>query len=184
MTSPPRAQYFRHTPGLRKCAACHEWRFAIEDLANAAEPGCQKMVGHWLEKRKGPPRVVVNAQVGQDKRAEQPGPHCSLVVSGVALRLRALVIAAVVRIGRIQTSQSMRRRQAQRANIYHAFLLLRIQWTFRKRDSENVIGPHRTVVSVRAVDYVKTALTFLIPVAREGFFHAPGKPRVLVCRFP
>src|SRR5690242_317674 len=33
-----------------------------------------------------------------------------------------------------------------------------------------------------AVDYVKTAWTLLIPVARKSFFHALGEPRVLLRR--
>ena len=70
------------------------------------------MLGHWFQKRKGPPRVAINAQVRQDQGTEQPAPHGSLVVSGVALRLWAFVMAALVCLGGIQTSQTMRRHHA------------------------------------------------------------------------
>ena len=66
VTSPPRAQDFRHAPGLRKCAAREVRRVAIENLADGAQPGRRKMVGHGFEKREGLLRIA-------GKRAGGPG---------------------------------------------------------------------------------------------------------------
>src|SRR2546427_7256745 len=142
------------------------------------------MLGHWFQKGKGPPRVAVNAQMRQDKGTEQPRPHCSLVVSGVALRLRAFVMAAIICVGGIQASQSMWRHQPQCADIYHTFSLVRGQRALRKRHCKNLIWPQRTIVAIQTVDYIKTALAFLVPESRERLFHAFGKSRVLLCRLP
>src|SRR5713226_8620932 len=93
-------------------------------------------------------------------------------------------MAAVICIGRIETSKSMRRHQMYRADIYHAFSLFRVQWAFRKRNGKNLIWPERIIVTIRTVDYIKTALTLLIPVAPKGGFHSLRKSRVLVRRLP
>src|SRR5690242_21965561 len=93
-------------------------------------------------------------------------------------------MAPVVCIGRIETSKSMRRHQVYCADIYHAFSLFGAQRTFRKRNGKNLIWPERIIVALRTVDYVKTALTFLIPEAAKSGFHSLRKSCVFVRWLP
>src|SRR5207302_10502845 len=62
--------------------------------------------------------------------------------------------------------------------------LLGAQRALGKRHCKKLIWPERTIVPIRAVDYVKTALKIVIPVPHESLFHALGKTGVLVSRPP
>ena len=151
-------------------------RIAIEDFADGADAVRRQVMRHGLEERECARGIAIDAQMRQHERSQQPRPHGSLMIGGVALGGRAAVMAAIARIGRVERSQAMRRDQAPRAKIHHGRALLGAQRAFRQRHRENLIGPQGRVVAVRPVDHVEAGVRLLVPKSREAVLHAFGQP--------
>jgi hypothetical protein len=82
-------------------------RVAVEDLADLAEAGIEKMIADWAQKKLRRRGVVVDAIMGKRIMAEQPRPHRALMLAAVALDDPALVAAMIVGIVRRQRAQSI-----------------------------------------------------------------------------
>src|ERR1700757_4768853 len=81
----PRTQDFTDGPGLRDTASRMERRVSVEDFAQRTETSGRDLIRHWFEKTACHFRVLVNAQMGEDKRADQPAPNGALVIDAVAM---------------------------------------------------------------------------------------------------
>ncbi len=92
---------------------------------------------------------------GVDVRPDQPRPHGSLVVRGVALGRRAAVVRLVARVvgesERRPSGVSSERRHTSTA----ARAALRVSGRSRQRHGEQLVRPHRCVVPAGPVDHVE-----------------------------
>src|SRR5260370_42100098 len=87
----PSAQYFANAPSLRDTSLRSKRRVTVENLAERAEPVALNRGPHGLEKAHRRHAVGVNPMMRQGKGTEQPRPHRSLVISGVAFARPAAV---------------------------------------------------------------------------------------------
>src|ERR1700740_527037 len=104
----PRAQHFTDGPGLRDAAPRMERRVSVEDFTQRTETGGRDLFRHRFEKTTCHFRVLVNAQMGQDKWADQPTPNGALVIDAVAMLRRSAVVPVIIGALHGQTPQTMR----------------------------------------------------------------------------
>jgi len=62
-----------------------ERRVSVEDFAQRTYAGGCDLFSHGFEKTTSHFRILVNAQMGEDKRAKKPTPDSSLMVDAIAM---------------------------------------------------------------------------------------------------
>src|ERR1700694_1997949 len=93
------AEDFGNAPGLRNAAHWPGGRLRLEDLADRAQAGIEKVRPEWLQKLAGHLRIALDAKVRVEIRSHEPGPRHPHVIGGVARALIASVgrlIAGVI----------------------------------------------------------------------------------------
>src|SRR5262245_36793045 len=113
----PGAQCLGHRPRLCDAPAWFKRRIAIEDLGDRSEPVVTEMMRQWREERSSRLGVTVHLEVCQRERAEEEGPHRSLVIGGIAVRLIATIVTPVLRMAGGETSKPVGRQQAASASV-------------------------------------------------------------------
>jgi len=121
----PRSQYLGDRPSLRNAAARGEGRIAIEDFADAAKPMDHQVVGDGFKKPHGLFRILVDAEMRQHIRAEQPSPDSSLMVRAIAVELRAAIMPTILPLILREAAKPVRSEQLARTYIHYGALLLR-----------------------------------------------------------
>src|ERR1019366_5776607 len=102
------AEDFGYTPGLGETAARGVGRVAVKDFGDLTGTSGLSVVEQRREQGGNPvaSSFAIEANIGGNERAEQPGPDGALVVGGVALLRRALVAAFIRGILRGQRAQA------------------------------------------------------------------------------
>jgi hypothetical protein len=85
---------------LKWAAARGEWRFGIGDLGDMAETGVLQVFHQWWQETRsrfalGLRCIAAHSQPGFDEWANQPRPHCALVIGAFALAPAALVTSDI-----------------------------------------------------------------------------------------
>src|ERR1700674_1958765 len=160
----PGAKSFGDGPGLRDAASRSEWRVAIEDFAERAEPVRINLSAEWLEEMQGCSAISVDAEMCQRKRPEQPAPRSTLMIGGIALPRAARVPALVPRFAGREAAQTVTGEQMLRADIYDGFLLRRCERADGQRYAENLVGAKRGVVADSGrINHVEAARALRVP---------------------
>src|SRR5262244_963602 len=128
----PGAQCLGHRPRLCDAPAWFKRRIAIEDLGDRSEPVVTDMMRQWREERSSRLGVTVHLEVCQRERAEEEGPHRSLVIDGIAVRLISTIVTLVLRMAGGETSKPVGRQQVAGAGVNDLALALRRQRALRK----------------------------------------------------
>src|SRR5258706_13919389 len=121
----PRAQSFPNGPCLCDATLRRERWIAVKNFARCAEAGGRDMLQHRFEKRCSNRRILMDVQVRQRERAQQPAPDCPLMIGGIAFFRLTRIPPAVARLARPQTPQSERSQEFTRAYIDNRLLLRR-----------------------------------------------------------
>src|SRR6185369_5801406 len=80
----PASQYFSHAPGLCDATAGKMWVASVKHFANATNSVVVEMLGKGFEKFPSAGLVLgMHFQPRINEGPDQPGPHCSLMVSAV-----------------------------------------------------------------------------------------------------
>ena len=141
-----------------------ERRVSVEDFTQRTETGGRDLFLHRFEKTPCHFRILVNAQMGEDKRANKPTPDSSLMIDAVAMLGRSAVVPVVLGDTHGQTPQSVRGQQAPGADIDDRFLL---RWRKRRlgqRNRENLVRSQRRVVAdAWSVDHVVAVALRFVP---------------------
>ena len=116
------------------------------------------------------------------ERAQPPGPHCALVIGGVALLLAAQVPPLVSRIGGSEAAQPVTGKQVERTGVNHGALLGRLERACGERNGEQLIRPQRRIVSFGTVDNVKATIRCRIPKTPEARARLRRQTFVAGCR--
>src|SRR5438874_9969929 len=82
-------------------------------------------------------RAFVHAQIAFEKCPEWPRPDRAVVISLIALELRAAIVRAISRIGGAERAKPVRREQLSPHHLDHRALLIWIQRTVRKTRGED-----------------------------------------------
>src|SRR6266851_9123566 len=98
-----------------------ERRVSVEDFTQCTETGGRNLVPHRFEKTARYFRVLVNAQMGEDKRADQPTPNSALMIDAVAMLRRSAVVPVILGDTHGQTPQTVRGQQAPRRHRQQIF---------------------------------------------------------------
>src|SRR4029077_11209934 len=160
----PGAESFGNGPCLRDAASRSEWRVAIEDFAERAEPVRINLTSERLEKAQGRSAISVDAEMRQRKRPEQPAPHSTLMIGGIALPRSARVAALVPGLARGEAAQTVARQQMLRADVDNGFLLRRCERADGQGNAENLVGTKRSVsADLRRINYVGAGRALRVP---------------------
>src|SRR5439155_9373166 len=135
----PGPQHFADRPSLRDAPTRREGCIPVVNFTERSEAVAGDLFAYRVEKTFCRVAVSVDADVGKDKRPDEPAPNRTLVIDAIALPRAAPVVSLIARFPLRQTAQSVRCCQAPRANIHNGFLLVRGKRTFRQRHRKNLI---------------------------------------------
>src|ERR1700722_10090466 len=141
----PNPKGFCHAPRLRITPGWRKRRIATKNLADAPESRRVNASPQRLQKALPSGSIAVHLVVSQRKRPKQPGPHSSLMVSGIPLARPAGVTAQVSRLRRPQATQPERGQQFPPQGIHNALTLFPSKGTNRQRHRKHLIRTQRRV---------------------------------------
>src|SRR5262249_13422910 len=119
----------------------------------------------------------MDLEPGVEERTDEPGPHGSLVVGGIARTQIAIVLRFVVGMTRRQGTQTHRREQTLPDYLQYRLPTVLFQDSMGQGDSEYLVGAASPVVTLLAVhDIVKIAAVRIPEAAVKG---VPGPLRLL-----
>src|SRR5208282_233440 len=102
--------------------------------------------------------------MGQREWSQQPAPHRSLMVSGIAFPRPSSILPFEPRFEWPQAAQPVGCEQLRGDDIHHGFLLHHGKRTYGKGKRKNLVGTQGTVLaSRRRVDHVVTTASLRVP---------------------
>jgi hypothetical protein len=109
----PASEHFRHTPGLRDTPTRRERLLSIEDLAERTESCLTQLRDKTREQvARSSPVLRVHPQPCIDKRSDEPGPYCPLMVCRITRAQVAIVLGLVIRMAWGKRAQPNRGKEA------------------------------------------------------------------------
>src|SRR5262249_43395120 len=106
----PTPQGFRDAPRLGDAAARRERLLRVKDLAERADAGFAQLADESLQKAPGSrPLLRLDLDPGVEERTDEPRPHRSLMIGGIAGTQVAIVLRLVIGMAGRQRAQSHRR---------------------------------------------------------------------------
>src|SRR5665213_2796353 len=134
----PCAKHLCHAPRLGYSAARREGRLAFGNFTHRSQAVSKQVMRHWLDEGEGELRVVIDPQMREYKRPQQPRPNRPLVICSVAFGLRPTVVSLVMRVRPVQGAKPLWSQQAAHADVDHSCALLKAERTFGQRHRENL----------------------------------------------
>ena len=107
----------------------------------------------------------VNPEPGIDERADQPGPHRSLVIGGVAGAQVAEIPRFVIGLARGERAQSNRRYQLGMHRGNDRIPILPIEDRVLERNRENLVRSESGVVTIFTIDDIVEIAACRVPKA-------------------